>query len=346
MAKILLLSDLHAHNYKDFATIVDGQNSRLLDVGNACLQAFQIGNKLGCKHLIICGDIFQTRGNIKPSVLNYMIEVVKTAVDKFGFEVAIISGNHDLETYSFSKSSAIFALGELDNVSVYTEPTIADFGGLKCGFIPYIHEIKEFKKVCNEIKKGADILAIHQGIDDLKFGGIPDTTIDIKFLTKDFNGWVFSGHYHNPMSKGKVVQVGAPIQHTFGDKGVDRGCWVVDINNDLDGEAQFYKLDYPEFISVDVNGIKKTNVEGKIIELILSDKDIGKAEKLKKAILDGGAIGCRTKVVRMNTTVQNKGVELDTIEEMIKAYIKTIPELHANKEKIMKRFEELKNANN
>jgi DNA repair exonuclease SbcCD nuclease subunit len=312
MAKILSLSDPHYHNYKPHSTLVDGVNSRLIDVDAAMESAMELGRENGVDLFTVSGDVFHERGRIRPSVFNRaysrfrkMAEIAPVVLD---------IGNHDMEDFKLGASSidtfesigGVYVLGGTEGYSRI------EIRGLKILGIQYFHKTEEFKEVYEKALSeflDSDIILMHQGVDDFNHDiGMPDTKLTAEYLSSLTGAWIFCGHYHTPESKGKVVNVGAPLQHTFGDEGKDRGCWITDTDECL---TTFHCIESPRFVTVNKKAdiVKKgVGSNGSFVRVIA--KTPRTAKTLEKACFDAGAKTVTVMVDKNYTTAHEKTVAI------------------------------------
>jgi len=332
--KILITSDWHFNNYKAHSRLIDGVNSRLLDLINAFKESVKIGKENGCEAHFICGDIFHVRGNIKPSVYNTVADLFATMAKEL--PIYMISGNHDLEDFKSTIGDAIYTLGKLDNVHLINYERV-NLGGLTIAGVPYIHNIEKFKAEAQNFRD-VDILLIHEGIDDLRTKeGIPETHLTKEFF-KDFN-FVITGHYHNPNFIDGILQAGSPIQLSFGEEGQDKGCWVLDTDN---YKVRFYKLHYPEFITItpaSLKDIKEEQCNGKIVRI--TAKDNKKLEKYVERALELGAISVKGVFEKEYKHTYSKTIKITTPEQMIAEYIDITGKYKDIKDDILNVFAEI-----
>lgn len=121
-----ICSDVHLHNWSQFATInPDGLNSRLDNILDELATAGLSVKNNGGKTLYIPGDLFHVRGSVSPTVLNPVIDLFKKLTDFLGITVRVLTGNHDLESRdSEAMSSACEALRTINGVTVVSEPKL------------------------------------------------------------------------------------------------------------------------------------------------------------------------------------------------------------------------------
>ena len=252
-----LMADVHFHNWSAFSTIEsDGVNSRLgILLKEICRCAEETG-KAGGDTIIVAGDMFHSRGNITPSVLNPVMDTLDRLV-KGGFKFVILAGNHDLEGKNSDRlSSAVTALeGVGCTVINDVEAGARCMDGVK--LIPWIEDIKALKEVIESVTNKENIdLILHAPIDGV-IAGLPDHGLTAEWLTAQGFRRVFSGHYHQHKhlygaagapggaSVSNVYSIGALAHHTWNDVGTKAGFLIV-----KSSDIRWFKSHAPEFVEI------------------------------------------------------------------------------------------------
>ena len=328
--KILAMADIHAHNYQNHAVIDEnGMNSRLSTIINAMDEALDVAFEERCEAILIAGDIFHVRGSIKPAVYNAVFKQIGNMAAHI--PVYLISGNHDMEARSGHSAlepfGAIDGCTLLDNVYVFVGD---DKAPIKIAGIPYYKDIDEFKKQLDRYKD-ADIIMMHQGIDDFRpTASIPETTITVSYLRSITDAIIVSGHYHKVMKAQNVLSPGSIIQHHFGDEGDDKGCWVIDTDTK---DMKFFNLTYPEFVTVDKSE-RDNDYSGHIVRVRITDND--NIEEIKNRI--GDCIELQIEVVKSYQSVHEKTVTIGEPYDMLSEYIDCVEMYKPKKAMLMKQF--------
>jgi len=322
--RILALSDLHFHNYK-----IEAVNDALVDVFTKQIPDIIDREKIDC--ITISGDIFHVRGSIKPSVFNQTFSYFKDLCQKV--PVVMTFGNHDLETLNSSVSAvSIWVFHEIPNCYILNGD-ILEIKGCKIGGIGYRRTAQE---TIDGIKfvSDADVILMHYGIDDFKPANVPDCNLTLKDLPKD--KWVLAGHYHNCRQSKKVIQVGSPIQHNFGDTEQARGCWIIDTDKN---KATFIKLQYPEFKKITSRDIKKTDLNNCIVRLVLVDAK--KATVYKQDVINKGAIYVDVIIEKEFKKDEARVIKINSIREMLEDYLEIAESYKSDKDKILAMFDKI-----
>lgn len=222
---VLVISDTHYHNFKQYAAInAKGINSRLGDILRATVEAAMELKRRGGNVIVHCGDVFHVRGHLPPSVLNPVVDMYKRLIEQ-GFEVHMISGNHDLETDNTVRVSSSVSALESVGVKVYHEPTVVAIQDERWYFVPWFKDLKHLKEIIDvdlfKFRHQPTNLVIHAPLNGV-IVGIPDHGLS----PDDFKGLgyrrVYCGHYHNHveyvLSDGtQVFSVGALTHQNWGD---------------------------------------------------------------------------------------------------------------------------------
>jgi DNA repair exonuclease SbcCD nuclease subunit len=256
--KILLLSDIHAHNFQDFAKPGFGMNSRLnytLEAVTAALQ-YAVDNKITT--VFVLGDIFHSHSKLDVDVIHHTYDAFADFAQDVDFTFLV--GNHDQSAND----------GSVHSVSIFKElgrvvehPTWFCVGDQKVFAMPYMRDTEQWKshvKWQDEQDVNYDIFLFHQGLNEgqigafnislkgnIGLGDLPDT----KFR--------FGGHYHKHQKlDDRTWYVGSPIQHNFGERDETKGFVVLDTD---DGTVTQVPLDSPRFFQFNsVEDFKRSGV--------------------------------------------------------------------------------------
>ena len=324
--KWAVISDLHFHNWKEFAKTVDGVNSRYDFIRKSVTEAYRSAKEdHGCDCMFVCGDVFHVRGTLKTSVLNMTRDLFAELSNKY-LKTYVISGNHDMETFFIDKhSSAISAICS-DNV-VCVDNVCVD--GV-CG-IPYIHNVDDFKTTFKEMaaKHKPSYMLIHQGIDNFKpMSSAPDSNLTAQWLhdasvAENPEMVVLCGHYHKPNCLENVVNVGAIVQHTFGGANQERGMWIGPF------PFTFVPLNIAPKFKIITDSDLKGKDASKIIEnsyvkvRTSSIRDLDKISKKSKIDLTD----MRVEVEKEFSTSHDVSIAVSDTQTMLKKYLEDVLEL-------------------
>ncbi len=242
--KLVLFSDLHAHNHSDFSKpLPNGRGSRLQDALDVMSQAGTVATKVGASAILFLGDLFHSRFNIDADVLFGVSEQLNKLAEQV--PVYCLRGNHDTFDNRGLVHSLVFA-GE--NLEILDLPISLMIGDARVTAIPWMEDTNEIKRLLQSGPAG-DLLIMHAALKEGKLGP-SDHKIDAKLgvgdLPLDKFKWVFLGDYHKhqELVPNRVMYCGSPLQLTFGERGEDKFILVLDT---VTGEIQKIPTDAPRF---------------------------------------------------------------------------------------------------
>ena len=201
------------------------------------------------KTVIHAGDLMDRRKFVNFNILH---QVRTKFMDKFkeeGVELHCILGNHDVYYRNTNKINSIRELFS-DDLILYEEPTVVNFGGLDIALLPWVCK-ENYDQSINFIKTAsAPILIGHlelQGYDvmrGVKYDGGMSPKIFERFER------VFTGHFHCRQEHGNIYYMGTQYQITFSDLHEQKGFHVLDTDT---REIEFIPNPHKMFHSLTYN---------------------------------------------------------------------------------------------
>ena len=289
-----LCSDLHFHDWAAFSEDDEhGVNMRFRGLLSELKRCAEETKAAGGKRIYCAGDVFHTRNQLSPLILNPVIDTFKELVEQ-GFEFRIISGNHDLARRDSERlSSAVTAL-EMPGVTIANEAI--GFNDDNVMMIPWFDKVADLEGQINAAasimdKENPPTLIIHAPVNGV-IPGLPDTGIDPAWLAGLGFKRVFSGHYHaHKAFPGEVYSIGALAHHTWSDVGTKAGFLIIS-----DDEVKFFKSRLPEFLDLDqLSAFDPAEipllVDGNYVRVKTELSKASDIEKMRKELVDWGAKG-------------------------------------------------------
>jgi DNA repair exonuclease SbcCD nuclease subunit len=301
-----VLSDIHLHNWSQFShPLANGRNNRLQHILDAIEQAATDLLKRGGNDLVITGDLFHTRGNVKPSVLNPTLDLFADLIAR-GINVYGIPGNHDLEGInSDTLGNAMHSLSMLSNFTCYTVPTETVSGHL---FIPWYEDSQKILKLANERSKLNPKLTLfaHVGLSGVIPANLGNTLNPADF-DESFK-YVFCGHFHNHVSfDARVFSVGALTHQTWSDVGSKAGYLIV-----YEDRVEHVETKAPSFSGFDFVWEKDADYRNQYIRIRGIYEEVELAE-LKASLRTNGALAIVDQSTRP-TIIEKKHDEVVKVE--------------------------------
>lgn len=229
-----VISDPHYHRWDAFATTnSDGLNSRLEIQLDATKEAARAMKAAGCQYMLVAGDTFHVRGAVSPSVLHFVTETYEWIIKELGLEVAMLAGNHDLETndsvYSANAAASLRSIGveivcgkrahsiKMGDVTVHMMSWRNNHAEL----------ISDLKTLRSGLSGDKHDVVVHTSINKA-IPTMPDVGIDAQELKDIGFRLLLSGHYHNHKEVlPGVVSIGALTHQNWGDVGSLAGFMIV-----------------------------------------------------------------------------------------------------------------------
>jgi len=244
--RLLVFSDLHCHPWAAFARLDEsGVNTRLRDTLNVLAAIRDTAAAEYVDAIVFAGDFFHAQ-KIDADVLALTGKELE-AFGPLGIPVLSIEGNHD-QASRVRELTSVSALRVPKNWKWLRSESVVVKGHVIWG-APFGHvEPPDVE---------ADIVVMHRGIRGATisdyFQSPFEQDLDPSEASVHARRLVIAGHYHRPQyidgGQVPILIPGAPLQHTWGDAGQDRGIWLVDLHED-GIDAKFIPLDFPRFVKV------------------------------------------------------------------------------------------------
>lgn len=218
--KSILFSDIHLGLNKDNEKF----HKSTIEFGEWMAS---VAKDRGITTLICGGDVFHNRKTTSLTTTNAAYNFFETIKD---FDVKIITGNHDCYYEDNSKIHSMSLLKYWDNVLVYDLPYYEIIDGKRVGFIPWGTTVEEMEE--------CDIMFGHFSITGFQMNGhkFCDRGMSPQELLKKCP-YIFSGHFHkaqiNSYKAGKIVYMGAPYEHDWGDSGDKKFIYELDFSSGI-----------------------------------------------------------------------------------------------------------------
>jgi predicted MPP superfamily phosphohydrolase len=268
---IVMFSDLHLDNFRQFSTIDElGFNSRLLEQMRVVQRVVKYLHSLkaaGKKITIVfLGDLINGQGESIHKTVNYVMHTVARQVADIAPTYMVV-GNHDV----YRNIHILQALEPISNLQYVDKTTAVNIDGYDIDIVPWNCEIPE---------KRGDILMGHIPISGDEFVSVFDKNAIDRNMLHGYN-MVFLGHYHTHHEFAvpgvqKAMYVGAIMANSFSDTLEDRGLTILD-----DGRISFVPIPSPKFIERYVStqeqmdsAIKEYNETDNYFRIIVTSPDV------------------------------------------------------------------------
>lgn len=233
---IVLFSDLHAHPFRPYATILpNGMNSRLADAISCVQQVLGVAVGADADLVLFGGDLFHARRTINVAAFNATYEAMAAFLVQ-GIPLAMIHGNHDQadkagEEHSIHAFRTFATVVDQPGWQVVTGKSGEQYSLLG---VPYSENLAHVRDAVREPgPRGHKLLLAHLGVQGADLGAdfVYENPHDATLadLNVDAFDACFLGHYHKHQQLAeRCWYIGAPLQHTWGDRDQWRGCLIYD----------------------------------------------------------------------------------------------------------------------
>lgn len=311
--KVLHLTDTHFTNRHRYGHVgVDGVNPRFQDQLDRLKDVLTIAEERAVDYIVHSGDFWN---NPNPTNLERE-KVAEVLSDYLRRELLIIPGQHDIGFGSHALAE-LERLG-MDLIYVFSEPC-EEFRGML--FIPWQEPVAVER-------------CLMEYVEATSLEECARTTVVGHFLVSGFRTpsgfeiidgvarevlspyrYVLLGDLHQPIRSGYMLYAGSLIRLNWGEKNIEPGCWVVDVDGPKDPE----RVDLPdrEMIEVDLENLPQVpQVEGNIFRVVVRDPGANLA-LVRNDLYDQGAffVSCRREKERMVTFHQD--VERSSFQETV-----------------------------
>jgi hypothetical protein len=248
----------------------------------------------GITHVIDMGDTFDNRKTIDLWALKWAKQNYYDRLKELGVEVHTIVGNHTAYYKNTNSINTVdLLMSEYDNVTVYSEITEVNIGGLDLLFVPWINSENQEASFETIKTTKCNIVMGHLELNGFKpyKGFVMEEGMDGKIFEKFTR--VLSGHYHTRSSDGKIFYLGNPYQIYWNDVNDSRGFHIFDTNTlDLEIVENPYEIfKIVEYKDTPHQFFKYNECFNKYIKLIIKKKtNSAQFDKFFEKISDAGPI--------------------------------------------------------
>jgi DNA repair exonuclease SbcCD nuclease subunit len=226
--KIFLLGDLHLGIRNNSVEWSDIQSSFL--IGHFLQQVESEGFDPETDILVQFGDWNHVRESTNTRIYKLSLKIAEVFTKKFKRGVFVILGNHDVYYKDRTDTHSLEGFDKMySNFKIYERPEVLTISSHKFLMLPWIEKLDELK---NQIKshKSAKYVFCHADVKGFNLTKVTklEHGLDQSELHQ-FNR-IYSGHIHIRQEKGNVLYVGTPYEMDRGDRGNQKGFYVLDVS--------------------------------------------------------------------------------------------------------------------
>ena len=224
--RVLIFSDLHNHNYQEFATINDGVNSRLLE-HLLCLDLIaKDAIELKADVIVFGGDIFHLKNFVDSQVIKLTMKKMEELSEIA--PIVMCPGNHDYRGWG-SEPVLLEILKEFSG-NIYIPKDTTEIEGWAIKIFPFTRDIDELNSRLKEFPRTEKTIAIlHQDMIGSMYGKFLVEKGLYPELLADRFAYSFVGHFHDQKAMSPTVwSIGSPLMLSFGEQDQTKGWLFLD----------------------------------------------------------------------------------------------------------------------
>lgn len=183
----------------------------------------------GIDTIVQLGDLFDRRKYINFLSLKLCREYFFDEIEKRGFTLHTLIGNHDIfYKNTLAVNSTQLLLGGYSNIIIHDKPTTVKFDDLEFDMVPWVCNENENEIVDFISKSKSDFCAGHFELSGFEMdrGNFCHDGWDSAKLSRYET--VFTGHFHHRSINGNIFYVGSPGEMTWADYEDPRGFHIFD----------------------------------------------------------------------------------------------------------------------
>ena len=225
--KIFILGDLHLGIKNNSVEWAEIQRSYLVDEFLKQVDAHGFDPEQDI--LVQVGDWNHVREHTNIRTWQVSLGIAKKLTQKFTRGVYVILGNHDVY---YKDRTDIHSLKGMDlmfpNFKIFETPELLKVNGLhKFLMLPWEDNVDTIKSTLS--KNPADFLFCHADVQGFNLNSAQKITHGVELGDLGKFKRVYSGHIHIRQEKGNTLYVGTPYQMDRGDRGNQKGFYVLDM---------------------------------------------------------------------------------------------------------------------
>lgn len=275
--KLAIISDTHCGIRNDSVQFMDYQERFF----NRTFFPYCVNNDITT--ILHLGDMFDRRKYINHHSLERFHSMFVEPVMKYGMQVYVTVGNHDVYWKNTNKVSSVRnILGNNSNFHIIDiNPMVVNFDGTPVGLVPWITE-DNHDECMNFINTAHTKTKYVFGHFEIKNFEMMRGTMSTVGVDRDIFGkydLVGSGHYHTKSEDGPIVYFGTQMEFTWSDFNDKKYFHVFDTENKTvesiqNPEIMFCRVFYDDVVYKNpLDIIKDCNYSEKCVRIIVKKKE-------------------------------------------------------------------------
>lgn len=210
--------------------------------------------------LVQVGDWNHVRESTNTRIYKLSIQIAEKFTKKFKRGVYVILGNHDVyykdrtDTHSLAGFDKIFS-----NFHIFEKAEQLKVGQHKFLMLPWIENLALLKETIAK-NSSADYVFCHTDFKGFNLNKV--TKLEHGLEASDIETFkrIYSGHIHIRQEKGNVLYVGTPFEMDRGDRGNEKGFYVLDLSENNISEKFVPNTVSPRHIKFEITNLLNLNL--------------------------------------------------------------------------------------
>lgn len=202
--------------------------------------------------LVQVGDWNHVRESTNVRIYKLSLKVAEAFTKKFKRGVFVILGNHDVyykdrtDTHSLEGFNQIY-----NNFHVFEKPETLIINSHKFLMLPWIENIETLKGVV-QANRSSQYVFCHADVKGFNLNRATKLVHGLE--NEDISSFkrIYSGHIHIRQEKGNVLYVGTPYEMDRGDRGNEKGFYILDVSGKEIGETFIPNTISPKHVRFDM----------------------------------------------------------------------------------------------
>jgi DNA repair exonuclease SbcCD nuclease subunit len=222
--------------------------------------------------IFILGDLFDNRNYLTLRIISFALDLFNK-LEKEGFDILILGGNHDYRNNSDSEHTSLRILERYPNIQIVKDTISYNFSDKNILIMPWVGNHKTEHEILKKWAGKVDYLFCHSELRGAKTN--MRTVLTHGLTVADYVAYprVYSGHIHIYQKLDNFKFLGSPFHLDRNDKGNKKGLTIINFDNDTE---EFIENNIsPEYKTIEIK--KESDLEklDRLIKIdnLLDDKD-------------------------------------------------------------------------
>lgn len=202
--------------------------------------------------LIQMGDWHHVRESTNTRIQEVSIDLARIFSQKFKRGVYVIVGNHDVYYKDRTDVHSLMGFDRMyDNFKIFTDPHQLKINNHRVLMLPWIEDAENLKQAVLQ-NRAVDYVFCHADVKGAVLNKM--TTVGHGLDYSDLAKFkkVYSGHIHIRQHRENLIYVGTPYEMDRGDRGNEKGFYVLDFSQEKVSEQFISNIYSPKHVKYEI----------------------------------------------------------------------------------------------